>query len=114
MKSFVIALSIMLFFIIGGNAMSSFQNNFIKEKRESYQACIRLRTNAPNLKLKCENLLEHFHSNHSREHIRSVAKNGIKFLQKDATGTRKVNKNEENKLRNFIKKIMSEKQLRRD
>ena len=114
MKSFFFSFVILvLLFIIGCNAFSS---NILltKERRESYQACIKLRNKAPNLNLKCENLLEHFHSTHSSEQIKSVAKNGIKFLQKDATGTRKVNKNEENKLRNFIKKIMSEKQLRRD
>ena len=108
MKSFVIALSIILIFIIGSNAVSSSNNTLSKERRESYQACIRLRTKAPNLNLKCENLIANFHS--AEQIKRDVAKNGIKFLENDVTGTRKVNKSEEKKLRNFIRKMIIEKE----
>ena len=97
MKSFVIALSIILIFIIGSNAVSSSNNTLSKERRESYQAC---------------NLIENFHS--AEQIKRGVTKNGIKFLENDVTGTRKVNKSEEKKLRNFIKKMIIEKEKKRD
>ena len=113
MKSFVIALSIILIFIIGSNALSSSNTILMKERRESYQACIRLRTKAPNLNLKCENLLENIPS-HKELQKDETSKNGIKILQTDVAITRKVNKSEEIKLRNLIKKLRTEKRVRRD
>ena len=113
MKSFVIALSILLIFIIGSNALSSSNPVLKKERRESYQACIKLRAKAPNLNLKCENLIENIHS-HEEIKKDEKNKNGIKILQTDVAITRKVNKSEETKLRNLIKKLSNEKRLRRD
>ena len=39
---------------------------------------------------------------------------GVKVLPNDVTGTRKVNKSEEIKLRNLIKKLSNENKLRKD
>ena len=112
MKSFFFSFVILvLLFIIGCNAFSS---NILltKERRESYQACIKLRNKAPNLNLKCENLLE---KTHSTEAEREVTNNtGVKFLSDSVVSTRKVNKSEEIKLRNLIKKLTSENKLRKD
>ena len=112
MKSFAIALSILLImFVIGSNALSSSSNTIlIKERKESYQACIRLRSKAPNLNLHCENLLENIPMDEETE------KNSqrVKILSNDVALTRKVNKNEEIKLRNLIKKLTNENKTRRD
>ena len=115
MKSFAFALSILfIMFIIGSNALSSSKTISLKEKerRESFQACVRLKTKAPNLNLRCENLYEQIPT---AEEILKNEENkirGIKFLSNDATFTRKVNKSQEIKLRNLIKKLTSQSKLR--
>ena len=112
MKSFFFSFVILvLLFIIGCNAFSS---NILltKERRESYQACIKLRNKARNLNLKCENLLEKAHSTEAENEITN--NNGVKFLSINVASTRKVNKSEEIKLRNLIKKLTSENKLRKD
>ena len=107
MKSFAFALLILFYiFIIGSNALSSSKTLLIKERRESYQACIRLRAKAPNLNLNCENLLENIHSEEERKEDSN--NNGIKILPKNIVETRKVNKSEEIKLRNLIKELTNE------
>ena len=116
MKSLAIALSIVyLIFTIGSNELSSSNNIALKEKRESYMACIRLKIKAPNLNLNCENLLENFPfqetENVNDSNLRTP---GVKILSTDEAVTRKVNKSEELKLRNLIKKLSSENKLRRD
>ena len=115
MKSFAIALSILfIMFIIRSNALSSSNAILIKERKESYQACIRLRAKAPNLNLQCENLLENIISDEKTEKKGETNKTGVKILSKDAAFTRKVNKSEEIKLRNLIKKISNENKTRKD
>ena len=114
MKSFVIALPILfILFIMVSNALSSSNPLLIKERNESYQACIRLRAKAPNLNLKCENILD------IPESGKIIKKEGInnaevKILSNEVTVTRKVNKSEEIKLRNLIKKLAYENRLRKD
>ena len=116
MKSFAIALSILfIMFVIGSNALSSSSNAIlIKERKESYQACIRLRTKAPNLNLQCENLLENIPTDEETEKNNDKNSQGVKFLSNDVSLTRKVNKKEEIKLRNLIKKLSNENRTRRD
>ena len=112
MKSFAFALSILfIMFIIGSNALSSSNAILIKERKESYQACIRLRSKAPNLNLQCENLLDNLPT---EETVKNVESNNprIKILSDEAAVTRKVNKSQEIKLRNLIKKLTNEKNLR--
>ena len=114
MKSFAVALSILLImFIIGSNALSSSNALLIKQRKESYQACVRLRNKAPNLNLQCENLLENLPTE-KNEKIENPNTTGVKILSDDVTGTRKVNKSEEIKLRNLIKKLSSENKIRTD
>ena len=113
MKSFAIALSILyIIFIIGSNALSSSNAILIKERKESYQACVRLRTKAPNLNLQCEKLIENLPT--TEETAKNVESNssGIRMLSNDAAVTRKVNKSQEIKLRNLIKKLTIENKLR--
>ena len=115
MKSFPIALSILyIIFIIGSNALSSSNAILIKERMESYQACIRLRSKAPNLNLKCENLLENIPKSGETEKNEESNITGVKVLSIDAAVTRKVNKSEEIKLRNLIQKLSNENKLRKD
>ena len=115
MKSFAIAFSIIFFiFVIGSNALPSSNTLLIKEKKESYQACIRIRKKAPNLNLKCENLLEDTLKKEENEKSLNSNITGVKILSTDAAVTRKVNKSEEIKLRNLIKKLSNENRIRRD
>ena len=115
MKSFVIALSlIFIMFIIGSNALSS-SNVLIKEKKESYQACIRLRNKAPNLNLKCENLLDNIPKTvKTNKNVVDSTNSRVKILSNDEAFTRKVNKSEELKLRNLIEKLANENKVRKD
>ena len=101
MKSFVIALQIILFIFIWSNALPSSNAILFKQKIESYQACIRIRSKILNLNLKCENLLVSIPP--KKEFSNKVGINGIKYLSSDIIMTRKVSKNEEIKLRNLIK-----------
>ena len=116
MKSFAIALSILLIMYgIGSNAFSSFSNTIlIKERKESYQACIRLRSKAPNLNLHFENLLENTPIDEETGKNNDKNSQGVKILSNDVALTRKVNKGQEIKLRNLIKKLTNENRTRRD
>ena len=107
MKSFAIALSIIYIFIIGSNAYTSSNLLSLKEQEESYLACKSLKSKAPYLKLNCENL--------SPRHIEELKtnENGLKILLNTDTGTRKVNKSEEIKLKNLIKKLKNENVMRK-
>ena len=108
MKLFVIALSIIYIFIIGSNAYTSSNLLKQKEQQESYLACKSLKLKAPYLKLNCENLAP-------RKIEEIYAKDTeVKILPNDITGTRKVNKSEEMKLRNLIKKLENENVIRKD
>ena len=111
MKSFAIALSIIfVVFTIGSNAFTSSNLLKRKEQEESYIACKNLKMKAPNLKLNCENLApkrieeEEIQNNNSE----------IKILKTVDAGTRKVNKNEEHKLRNLINQLTFENIIRKD
>ena len=111
MKSYAIALSIIfILFIIGSNAFTSSNLLSIKEQQESYLACKSLKSKAPYLKLNCENLSP---KNLQKER-KETNKVGVKILRKIETGTRKVNKSEEVKLRNLINKLTSENVLMKD
>ena len=115
MKSFVIALPILfILFIMVSNALSSSNPILIKERYESYQACIRLRAKAPNLNLKCENILENIPGSGKIVKKEGINNSGVKILSNEVTVTRKVNKSEEIKLRNLIKKLSNENKLRKD
>ena len=113
MKPFANASSILyIIFIIGSNALSSSNIILIKERKESYQACVRLKSKAPNLNLQCKNLLQNLPT--TEEMTKNIESNtsGIKILSDDAAVTRKVNKIQEIKLRNLIKKLKNENKLR--
>ena len=115
MKSFVIALPILyILFIMVSNALSSSNPILIKERIESYHACIRLRTKAPNLNLKCENIIENIPGSGKSIKKEGINNSGVKFLSNEVTATRKVNKSQEIKLRNLIKKLTNENKLRQD
>ena len=110
MRNFVIAfLFIFMAYRITSNAMPNFLNNVTKEKNEAYEACNRLRKKAPYLNLKCEKLKES--PKKSDENIKIA---GMKLLSSEDTNMKKVNKSQEIKLRNLIKKLQSENMLRKD
>ena len=110
MRNFVIAVVVLFAaFLITSNAMPNFLDNLTQEKAEAYNACNRLRMKAPYLNLKCEKLIETSKKNGENWNMK-----GIKLLSSNDANTRKVNKSEEIKLRNLIKKLTSESVLRKD
>ena len=114
MKFPIIPLSlIFLIFEIVNNSFSS-SNVLSKEKKESYQACIRIRNKAPNLNLKCENLIDNIPKTVKTAKNVDSHNTGVKMLSNDEAFTRKVNKSEEIKLRNLIEKLVNENKLRKD
>ena len=93
MKSFVIA--VILVFIIDSNANSS-SNKYIQiTKREPFQACLRINEKF-NINLKCEKLAENINTQNVQIIPQTIAK------------TRKVNKNEEMKLRQYLLQLSNE------
>ena len=107
MKSIVIALSlIIIVFTLGSNALTSSNFLRLKEQQESYLACQSLKSKAPYLKLNCENLAPKLPEKSHNPDVSS-----IKILPYE-TETRKVNKSEEMKLRNLMRKLRSENVLR--
>ena len=101
MKSIAIALSfIFIISIIGSNAFTSSNFLRLKEQQESYIACKSLKSKAPYLKLNCENLAPK-----KVVKMENAQLSNIKILQNHETETRKVNKSEEIKLRNLIRKL---------
>ena len=98
---------IFLMLIIGSNSLPFSNIVLINGKRESYQACLRLKKNAPDLNLKCEKLKENINLEET-QHIH------IKILSSDAIETRKVKKGEEIKLRKLIKNLSKGNNLRKN
>ena len=104
MKSIAIALSlIFIISIIGSNAFTSSNFLRLKEQQESYIACKILKSKAPYLKLNCENLAPK-----KVVKMENAQLSNIKILQNHETETRKVNKSEEIKLRNLIRKLKNQ------
>ena len=104
MKSIAIALSlIFIISIIGSNAFTSSNFLRLKEQQESYIACKSLKSKAPYLKLNCENL-----ATKKVVKMENAQLSNIKILQNHETETRKVNKSEEIKLRNLIRKLKNQ------
>ena len=104
MKSIAIALSlIFIISIIGSNAFTSSNFLRLKEQQESYIACKSLKSKAPYLKLNCENLAPN-----KLVKMENAQLSNIKILQNHETETRKVNKSEEIKLRNLIRKLKNQ------
>ena len=110
MRNFVIAfIFVFTAFIITINAMPNFLNSLSQEQAEAYEACIRLKMKAPYLNLKCEKLRDNSRKNGENKNIQ-----GIQFLSSNDANTRKVNKSQEIKLRNLLKKLTTESVLRKD
>ena len=101
MRLLIIALPIIyIVFMIGSNALTSSNLLKLKEQEESYLACKNLKAKAPHLKLNCENLLP------------KKSETGVKILTNDETKTKKVNKIQEIKLRNLMRKLTYEKEMK--
>ena len=111
MKWLFIALPIiLLIFVITCNEISS---NFIvsEEIRESYEACMRLKRNAPYFKLNCYSLIEKI-SKPETVDKQEINKKGVKTLSTYESNTIKVNKIEEIKLKKFIHRLSHENKMR--
>ena len=110
MKLLIIALPIIfIIFTIRSNALTSSNSFKLKEQEESYLACKNLKIKAPHLKLNCENLFpKKLEKNDQSELI------GIKKLSKDETRTKKVNKSQEIKLRNLIRQLTYENEVKNE
>ena len=112
MELIAIALSIIfIVLIIGSNAFTSSNLLSLKEQEESYLACKSLKRKAPNLKLNCEKLIPK--KVEEAKEIQNI-NSEIKILRTSDTGTRKINKIEEIKLRNLIWKLAYENTIRTD
>ena len=103
-----------LIFGIQNNNLLSINSTINEERKESYEACLKLRSKAPNLNLKCERLIENIINNRKTNENDEINNTEIKTLSLDESVTRKVNKSEEKKLRNLIKKLSNENKLRKD
>ena len=106
-----------IFFLIFGieNYNLAFLNEIVNEERnESYAACMRLRSKVPNLNLKCEHLLDTMNKKGESQRKVKINNTEIKTLNIDESNTRKVNKSEEIKLRNLIKKLSKVNNQRKD
>ena len=106
-----------IFFLIFGieNYNLAFLNEIVNDnKKESYDACIRLRTKAPNLNLKCEHLLDTINKKEENQRKEKINNTEIKTLIVDESNTRMVNKSEEIKLRNLINKLTKGNNQRKD
>ena len=103
-----------LIFGIQNNNLLSINSTINEERKESYEACKKLRKKAPNLNLKCERLIENNNNNKKNIENDEINNTEIKTLSLHESVTRKVNKSEERKLRNLIKKLSNENLLRKD
>ena len=112
MKLEIISFSLLFMAIIIGCIELSSTNAVNKNRKESYHSCIRLREKAPYFNLKCEILLDDIKDNREKFNGNIVTK--IKALSLDKSSTRKVDKNQEIKLKNLIRKLSHEKNLRID
>ena len=110
MKLLIIALPIILItFSIKSNALTSSNLLKLKEQEESYFACKSLKAKAPYLKLNSENLLLK-----KPEKIDQTELTGIKKLTSEETKTKRVNKSQEIKLRNLMRKLTYESEIRNE
>ena len=100
-------------FIIGAFQLSFNDKTIAHERQTSYEACVRLRTKYPNFNLKCEQLLDIIlpEKNEKSEYN---SNNSVKTLSDNDIKSRKINKNEELKLRLLIKKIVMKNSLNQD
>ena len=112
MKLEIISFSLLFMAIVIGCIELSSTNAVNKNRKESYHSCIRLREKAPYFNLKCEILLDDIKDNREKFNGNIVTK--IKALSLDKSSTRKVDKNQEIKLKNLIRKLSHEKNLRID
>ena len=112
MKLEIISFSLLFMAIVIGCIELSSTNAVNKNRKEAYHSCIRLREKAPYFNLKCEILLDDIKDNREKFNGNIVTK--IKALSLDKSSTRKVDKNQEIKLKNLIRKLSHEKNLRID
>ena len=112
MKLDIIAFSLLFMTFIIGNVELSSSNIVINDRRDSYIACKRLKAKAPYFNLKCENLIEEV--NNYRENFKEqneINNTKIKTLSMDKSCTRKVDKIQEIKLKNLLKKLSVQNKL---
>ena len=107
MKVFAIAFSLLYFlFLIVNVEFSSSKGIIYKDRRDSYESCIKLKMKAPYINLNCDNLLVNIDNNGENTHqANNIGEYKIKTLYLGKNGTRKVNKIEEIKLRNLIENL---------
>ena len=111
MRWLFIAMPIILLLIIClSNEMSS-NYNLIEERKESYEACIKLKIKAPYFNLNCEHLLNRHPILEAQIRNEEMKKYGIKTLSIYESNTRKVSKIEEIKLRKLIDRIANKNKL---
>ena len=85
-----------------------FPSNLVSknQKEQSYSACLDLKRKAPFINLNCEKILE------SLPNLKSaINEQGIKTLSRQDSETRKVNQNQEIKLRHLLSNLYSENKI---
>ena len=112
MKLEIISFSLLFMAIVIGCIELSSTNAVNKNRKESYNICIRLREKAPYFNLKCEILLDDIKDNREKVHGSNDTK--IKALSFDKSATRKVDKIQEIKLKNLIRNLSHGKKMRID
>ena len=106
MKWYMHVFILILYHIFIGRCDLPFDFVSKNQKEQSYKACTDLKRKAPFIKLNCEKILESVTTIESDKN-----ENGIKTLSRQDSETRKVNQNQEIKLRHLIRKLYSENKL---
>ena len=106
MKWYMHVFILILYHIFIGRCDLPFDFVSKNQKEQSYKACMDLKRKAPFIKLNCETILESVTTIESDKN-----ENGIKTLSRQDSETRKVNQNQEIKLRHLIRKLYSENKL---
>ncbi len=88
-------------------------NNISKEEEESFNACLQLKIQAPYLNLDCEKIITNKNSNEENQKLfygnlrKEKTNQNIKTitLEDIKRSTKKINKTDEMKLKNLIRKL---------
>ena len=106
MKWFMHVFILILYHIFIGRCDLPFDFVSKNQKEQSYKACTDLKRKAPFIKLNCETILESIPTIKT-----AMNEHGIKTLSRQDSETRKVNQNQEIKLRHLLRKLYSENKL---
>ena len=104
---------ILLFSFIIFEFANTSLNNISKEEEESFNACLQLKIQAPYLNLDCEKIITNKNSNEENQKLfygnlrKEKTNQNIKTISLEdiKRSTKKINKTDEMKLKNLIRKL---------